>query len=45
MLSTVLLLTDVSELFELSALALLCDGGQLLHQLASDTQRESSGAK
>lgn len=45
MLSTVLLLTDVSELFELSALALLCDGGQLLHQLESDTQRESSGAK
>lgn len=35
----VLLLTDVSELFELSTLALLCDGGQLLNQLETHRER------
>lgn len=40
-LDTVLLLTDVSELFELSTLALLCYSGQLLNQLERERQRES----
>ncbi len=40
-LNIVLLLTDVSEFFELSALALLCYSGQLLNQLERETQRES----
>ena len=36
----ILLVTDIFELLQLGTLTLLCYGGQLLHELPRETERE-----